>query len=427
MKATRFRELAVRVVGRGGIILFFIIALEVMIMISPFAFFFYSVFSPIFNWLDQYAATRWLTAFFLLHMILPPTRFLQSVRVLGSVLFILGMATFVVCALQVYLGKLLKRGVATKGLYKYIRHPQYLALGAWGVGMSILWPRFIVLASLSVMFILYYFLARDEEVRMRRRFGEAYEEYARRTGRFFPRFIERGLSFLGRWVPASWPRSVLVPAVIVGLVIGAGFVLRVISLESLAYESKGNITLVSILPEASGLSAAALDGILRSAAEDKAGPLEEGKDYLGYLMPADYIMQGMIADMGETSHLYQHHQTFAMITDWVLHPFDHLRRPPSAHMAQMHNVDPAMARRHHCPLAIDRPDMDCATCPYRRVILVEVDRPSGGHGSGSQLLSLDAVRIPIEAIDINVQTGEIVKITKVGRATAWKDVPTPAI
>ena len=34
---------------------------------------------------------------------------------------------------------------------------------------------------------------------------------------------------------------------------------------------------------------------------------------------------------------------------------------------------------------------------------------------------------PFESIDINAHTGEIVNITKVGKATAWKDVPTPAI
>jgi hypothetical protein len=104
MKAGKLHELVKRIAARGGIVLFILVALEVMIMISPFAFFFYSVFSPLFNWLNQYAGTRWLTAFFLPHMILPPTLFLQAVRVLGSVLFVAGMAMFVACALQIYLG-----------------------------------------------------------------------------------------------------------------------------------------------------------------------------------------------------------------------------------------------------------------------------------------------------------------------------------
>jgi len=426
MKVAKLRALVAQVTARGGIVLFFVIALEVMIMISPFAFFFYSVFNPVFQWLDQYAATRWLTAFFLPHMVLPPTLFLKVVRILGSALFILGMAAFVICALQVYLGKIFKLGVATKGLYRFVRHPQYLALGIWGVGMSILWPRFIVLASLSIMFILYSFLARDEEARMRLRYGDAYDEYARNTGRFFPRTVERGFAFIGRVMPKPLAR-VLIPLQIICVVIGTGFVCRAVTLSSLPFEAKGNVTLLPILPEDRDLTANVLNGILLNAARGKAGYLEEGKDYLGYLMPADYIMQGMIAETGGETHLFEHHQTFALITDWVLHPFEHLRRSPSVHVAKMHGVDPAVARRHHCPLGINDENLDCKNCPYRRVILVEVARPYAPRVSGSKVLSLDSVRVPVEAIDINARTGEIVQITQLGKATAWKDVPTPAI
>jgi hypothetical protein len=262
---------------------------------------------------------------------------------------------------------------------------------------------------------------------MRLRYGEGYEQYARRTGRFFPRPIERGVASLGRLIPGPLRRAALVPAVIVGLVIGAGFACRAITLDSLPFVSQANITLVPILPEDSEVCGSTLSGILSAAAEGKAGRLEAGKDYLGYLMPPDYIMQGMIADMGESSHLYQHHQTVGMITDWVLHPFEHLRRPPSAEMARMHNVDPAVARRHHCPLGIDRDDLQCDHCAYRRVILVEVVHPDGKRASGSDLLSLGAVRVPVEAIDIDTRTGQIVKVTEVSRTHAWRDVPTPGI
>ena len=427
MKIRNPRNLVTQVAAKGGIILFLIVALEVVIMISPFAFFFYSVFNPVFNWLDQYAVTRWLTGFFLPHMILPPTLFLKSVRVLGSALFILGMAAFVICALQVYLGKIFKFGVVTKGLYRYIRHPQYLALGIWGAGMSILWPRFIVLASLSVMFIIYSFLARDEEARMRLRFGDAYDQYILKTGRFFPQALEGIFASWERWMPRPLVRKALTPALIVFAVIGTGFALRAVTLRSLPYESQGNVTLLPILPEDAILSTTILNGVFRGSAAGQTGYLQPGKDYLGYVMIPDYIMQGMIADTGVSSHLYHHHHTFAMITDWVLHPFAHLRRPPSAQMAKMHGVDPAVARRHHCPLGINDENLGCNNCPYRRVILVEVDHSSGKHVSGSKLLAFDSVRVPIESIDINAHTGEIVNIMKIGKATAWKDVPTPAI
>jgi hypothetical protein len=145
------------------------------------------------------------------------------------------------------------------------------------------------------------------------------------------------------------------------------------------------------------------------------------------MMPADYIMQGMIADTGGEFHLYKQHHTFAMINEWVLHPFQHLRSSPSLHMAQMFHVDPAVARRHHCPIAAKEPDGDCNNCSYRRVILVEIRHDDGKHLSGAGVFSLNGTRVPVSFLDINARTGEIVNIARVQKATAWEDVPTPGI
>jgi protein-S-isoprenylcysteine O-methyltransferase Ste14 len=416
------------IVARGSIIVFFIMAFEVMIMISPFAFFFYSVFNPVLHWLGKYAATGWLTSFFLPHMILPPTLFLKAIRILGSVLFVVGAVTFTICALQVYLGKIFKWGIADKGLYRIIRHPQYLALGLWGIGMSILWSRFLVLASLSLMFILYYFLAKDEERRMLNQFGEGYRRYMERTGMFVPRKVEALLSAPLAWAPNPTLKYLGITLGIPVVVIGSGFLLRLITLNSLLIETSRNVTLVSILPEDDPLSQKALAELLPgSEAQPNLSFLEVDKDYLGYVMPADYVMQGMIADTGGEFHLHQHHNTFALIADWVLNPFEHLRRSPSAQMAAMHNVDPAIARRHHCPLAINNPALHCEACPFRRIVFVEIDHGNKGHLSGEKLFSFDAARLPVCFIDLNVQSGEVVNMKRVAKATAWRDVPTPAI
>ncbi len=406
----------------SGIVFFFIMAFEVLIMISPFAFFFYSVFNPVFAWLDKYAATSWLTGFFLPHMILPPTLFLKVIRILGSAFFLIGAVSFIICAVQVYGGKIFKWGVASKGLYKYIRHPQYFSLGLWGIGMCILWPRFIVLASLSIMFILYYFLAKDEEKRMLAQYGESYGDYLKNTGMFVPRFIEKRFTFIRTIIPNTSLRYVMIPILIIIVVLFSGFILRAVTLNSLSLESKGNITLVSILPEDNYLNANVLNGILRGDTG-----LQSEKDYLGYVMPGDYIMQGMIADTGDNFHLYKKHHSIAMITEWVLHPFSHLRASPALHMAKMHNVDPAFARRHHCPMGIDDPNLDCKTCPYRRVIIIEVEHKTPNHISGKQLLAFDTVRVPVEVIDLDTKTGRIVNVIKVKKSTAWENVPTPAI
>jgi protein-S-isoprenylcysteine O-methyltransferase Ste14 len=223
MKTTNFRDWGKSILAQGGIIVFFIMAFEVMIMISPFAFFFYSVFNPIFHWLDAYPMTRWLTHFFLPHMIMPPTILLKSIRILGSILFVIGSFTFLFCALQVYLGKIFRWGIANQGIYRFARHPQYTFLGVWGLGMAILWPRFIVLSTLSMMFILYYFLAKDEERRMIRRYGDSYKEYMRKTGMFFPRVrdIEPPSSLSANPFQA---KNMLILASVVIIIIGIGFV-----------------------------------------------------------------------------------------------------------------------------------------------------------------------------------------------------------
>lgn len=90
----------------------------------------------------------------------------------------LGLAGFAVSAAQVYGNKLLGRGVARGLLYRFVRHPQYLALGVAGWGLLTLWPRFLLLGLWVTMLFLYAGLARHEERRMAERFGDAYRRFA---------------------------------------------------------------------------------------------------------------------------------------------------------------------------------------------------------------------------------------------------------
>ena len=120
----------------SAIVLYFVIGLEILIMISPFAGFFYSIFNPFLLEIAKYPETKWLSAFFLPHMVLPPDDLLKFIRIMGSVLFVSGIAVFITCAIQVYANKFTKKGVALKGLYSFIRHPQYAGLGIAGIGLS---------------------------------------------------------------------------------------------------------------------------------------------------------------------------------------------------------------------------------------------------------------------------------------------------
>ncbi len=179
----------------SAIVLYFVICFEILIMISPFAGFFYSAFNPVLLGLAKYRATRWLSSFFFTHMVVPPNGLLKFVRVMGSALFLLGIAVFVVCAVQVYSSKFLKRGAVLKGLYRWIRHPQYLALSIAGVGLAILWPRFLVVVLWLLMILVYYMLSKDEERRMVGQHPETYREYMERTGMFLPKKFEDSVAF----------------------------------------------------------------------------------------------------------------------------------------------------------------------------------------------------------------------------------------
>src|SRR5512137_2953414 len=106
-----------RFAATGAIFLCFIVGLEIVMMMSPFAFFFYAAFNPFLLALNQWSLTRWLTAFFLPHMVAPPNGVLTFIRISGSVLFVAGIVTFLGCDIQVYLGKWLKKGIGGKGLY----------------------------------------------------------------------------------------------------------------------------------------------------------------------------------------------------------------------------------------------------------------------------------------------------------------------
>jgi hypothetical protein len=306
-----------------------------------------------------------------------------------------------------------------------IRHPQYVGLAVCGAGMSILWPRFLTLVTLWIMMVLYYFLARDEERRMTEQFGESYREYMARTGMFLPRAIEQPLATAaaklvprtGRWAAAT----LAVGAVLLGM----GFGLRALTVAQLPTATKGGVTLVSILPEDDSYLPGAVKALTDPARKLPGGlVLNPGEKYLGYLMPVDYVMQGMIADTGLPWHLYKQHHTAEMIADWVIHPYRHLRQPPVPIAQVAAGLDPAKARRTICPLGIDDPAMDCAHCPYRRVVLLRVET-GAGDASPRELFSTTARRAAAGFLDMDVRSGKVLDATGTGPETAWQNVPTP--
>ncbi|MCZ7385739.1 MAG: isoprenylcysteine carboxylmethyltransferase family protein [Candidatus Methanoperedens sp.] len=76
--------------------------------------------------------------------------------------------------------------LVTDGIYKYVRHPQYLGLIILTIGLLIQWPTIITLAMWPVLVLMYYRLAKREEREAIEAFGERYEEYKKQTPMFLP-------------------------------------------------------------------------------------------------------------------------------------------------------------------------------------------------------------------------------------------------
>ena len=402
-----------RFAAGSAIFLSFIVGLEIVIMISPFASFFYAAFNPFLLALNQSSMTRWLTAFFLPHMVVPPNEALAIVRILGSVFFVAGTLIFLVCAAQVYMGKLLKKGVATKGFYTFIRHPQYLGLGLAALGLAVMWPRFLTLTLFAVMLFLYYLLAKDEERRMANRFGESYISYMNRTGMFFPHFIEKVL--IGSSVSQQrlgFGKAILIFAVLLVVVIGSGFILRAYAVHHLPLKQVNRVDVIAITNE----DLVAAEQLLPSVLQDptiasKLQPIENSKGHrlLAYFIPVDYVMQGMIANTGEEWKLFEQHKTIGMITEYILHPFGHLTGGHMGHAAMgAHNLG-----MHNSPAM------------KRRIIFIEVSAGNQVLTSPFDDFDINIVRKPLFFVDVHLHTGEILQVRNTPTGSGWGTVPTP--
>jgi protein-S-isoprenylcysteine O-methyltransferase Ste14 len=82
--------------------------------------------------------------------------------------------------------------LVTDGVYKWVRHPQYVGLFLVSVGLLIQWPTIATLASWPILMGVYYRLAKREEREMEMRFGENYLSYSKRVRGFFPFRFQSG-------------------------------------------------------------------------------------------------------------------------------------------------------------------------------------------------------------------------------------------
>lgn len=76
----------------------------------------------------------------------------------------------------------------TTGIFKYLRHPLYAALlSVFNFGLAILMNNWIFIFWAILLHPIWHLLVMSEEKTLKKIFPKDYEEYCKKTGRFFPK------------------------------------------------------------------------------------------------------------------------------------------------------------------------------------------------------------------------------------------------
>ncbi len=78
--------------------------------------------------------------------------------------------------------------MAVTGLYKKIRHPQYIGFIAIMFGFLLQWPTILTLVLFPILTYMYIRLAKKEERDSQQRFGKAWDDYKAHVPGFIPKW-----------------------------------------------------------------------------------------------------------------------------------------------------------------------------------------------------------------------------------------------
>lgn len=107
---------------------------------------------------------------------------------LGSMITFVGILLIILGWREVYRAK---DRLATQGIYRYVRHPQYLGILLVTAGWLVHWPTVPGLIMWPVLAFLYYRLSVREDGFLAEKFDGEYRAWAAGTSRFLP-FMLRG-------------------------------------------------------------------------------------------------------------------------------------------------------------------------------------------------------------------------------------------
>ena len=76
--------------------------------------------------------------------------------------------------------------LVTSGPYRYVRHPRYVAIILYNVGVALAFDSGLALILVAALTLVLAWRIHDEEALMHREFGAAWEAYCRRSWRLIP-------------------------------------------------------------------------------------------------------------------------------------------------------------------------------------------------------------------------------------------------
>jgi len=392
---------------KGSVTLFYLlIGLEIVIMISPFAGYFYAGYGPLLDLLYGFKATSWLTGFFLPHAVIAKNDLLNFLNALGRSLFSFGLIAFFIGAVQIYSAKIRRKGVVSSILYRWVRHPQYLFLAISGLGLLLFWPRFIILILYISMLFVYYILAKNEEDRMLKQHGDSYAAHMQRTVMFIPGESGKKIFriFLG-WIKSPHLALAVGYGLILFLAILMAFGLRryTISQISNIYLPEKQITAVSIFPRSDQAMKSALDVVYkdsRIASILSEYQKEEGhKGFLVHLMPVHYMMQGLFVAPFNSEKGPGRKSSWKNVTGFVF-PF----LSPSNHQAMMGRMNSDSVH----------------------IIFSQLTWPDGKYAPANEALNFSVKHLPLLKVDVDLEHRSVMKLKKTPKRNLWGRMPMPA-
>jgi len=388
-------------------IAYLLIAIEIIIMISPFALYFYGVYGPILNFLTSSPLTRWTTEFFLPHMVFLDDPLILFISYL-QVFLVIGLVLFLSAAIPLYWGRFTKKGVVQISFYSKIRHPQYLFLAMSGFGLMLYWPRFIIVFMYVTMLFVYYLLARNEEWRMQIEQPSAYETYMAKTPMFIPGDPGGKIYrlFFG-WIAPKWLGLLTLYLVTISGAMLLAMGIRMYTINHISPDYQDGLALVSVFPRPNE----EVRELYRKAHNSRDVNLPVASQpgaNLVYVMPGDFFLNALVTDE-DRRFSDDMLERFPEIIEWHQHKF-------SGGLGRFFRIFyNFVSTLGSVPTNYD----------VERLVFVKVTDAQGRLVPPQEVFGMGLQRAPVLLIDLDAKTHEVIAMSRASGSHKWGKMPMP--